>query len=279
MQIVLDNNPSPDEIRQIRRGLGAYNVEKVPELLDLPSDEFVVVLRENGQIIGGPVCSFDWGWLYFDNVWMNERERGRGLGRLIVEASESYAAEHGVNNAISSPQAFRPTPSTTPSAIKSLAKIKIDRVAIQQATCSIYRLSHLTHASLSKIHPIVQQSLNWMLDYSFMPPDIPIIHESLAVFLRDEAGALRGGVVGGTFWNWFDLRYFWVDPALRGQNWGKKLLQAVEAEARQRGCIGIACDTTSFQALDFYLKQGFEVFGSLEGRPPNHRSYFIQKRI
>jgi N-acetylglutamate synthase-like GNAT family acetyltransferase len=110
MQITLNNSPSYSEIHQIRQGLSAYNVAKVPELVDLPSDEFVVVLREGGKIIGGTVCSFDWGWLYFDNVYVDEVQRGRGLGRLIMDASESYAAERGIKNAFLFTTGFQAKP-------------------------------------------------------------------------------------------------------------------------------------------------------------------------
>jgi GNAT superfamily N-acetyltransferase len=282
MQILVSKTPSPDEIRQIRRGLSAYNLERVPELVNLPSDEFVVVLRENGQIIGGTVCSFDWGWLYFDNVWVDEHERGRGLGRLIMEASESYAAVRGIKNAFLFTTEFQAKP--------FYQSLDYEVFGENHDRPRGYTTSHLLKRNLEikpldprisienppKSETIAQLDAGLLFHAAHF---VPIVHEHLAVFLHDDAGILRGGIVGGTFWNWFDLRYVWVDEALRRQGWGKNLLQDAETEARQRGCIGIASDTTSFQSLDFYLKQGFEVFGTLEGRPPNHSSYFIQKRI
>ncbi|HEY3138703.1 MAG TPA: GNAT family N-acetyltransferase, partial [Blastocatellia bacterium] len=37
-------------------------------------------------------------------------------------------------------------------------------------------------------------------------------------------------------------------------------------------------DTYDFQALGFYQKRGYEVFGLLEGFPTGYRRYFLQKR-
>jgi hypothetical protein len=39
----------------------------------------------------------------------------------------------------------------------------------------------------------------------------------------------------------------------------------------------IHLETTSFQALDFYLKNGYEVFGQLEGKPAGHTWYYLKK--
>ena len=38
-------------------------------------------------------------------------------------------------------------------------------------------------------------------------------------------------------------------------------------------------ETTSFQAVDFYKKNGYEIFGKLNEKPPGHISYFLQKRL
>jgi GNAT superfamily N-acetyltransferase len=282
MEIIINHSPSYSEIHQIRQGLSAYNVAKVPELVDLPSDEFVVVLRENGKIIGGTVCSFDWGWLYFDNVYVDEVQRGRGLGRLIMDASESYAAERGIKNAFLFTTGFQAKPFYESMGYEVFGE-NPDRPRG-------YTTSHMLKRNL-EVKPldprirIENPPLNTTSDaldtglLAHAAKFVPIEHERLAAFLRDDEDRIRGGIVGGTFWNWFDLRYFWLDETLRGQAWGKELLAVAESEAKKRGCTGIASDTTSFQSLDFYLKQGFEVFGTLEGRPPKHTSYFIQKRL
>jgi GNAT superfamily N-acetyltransferase len=67
----------------------------------------------------------------------------------------------------------------------------------------------------------------------------------------------------------------WLDEAIRGQAWGTRLMQAVEAEAIRRGCHHAFLDTLGFQALPFYL----EVFGHLNDLPVRHSSYFRQKAL
>jgi len=103
--------------------------------------------------------------------------------------------------------------------------------------------------------------------------------QPLCAFIVDSKDDVRGGLVGSTYWDWFDLRYFWVDEALQNQGYGKHLLQLAESECRQRGMIGITCDTSDFQSLPFYQSQGFDIFATLSDRPPNHESYFLKKLL
>jgi hypothetical protein len=44
-----------------------------------------------------------------------------------------------------------------------------------------------------------------------------------------------------------------------------------------KGFLGSHTETADFQALDFYLKSGYEVFGKLEGKPKGTTWYFIKK--
>lgn len=91
-------------------------------------------------------------------------------------------------------------------------------------------------------------------------------------------------VIGGILCTWHDvlgnlsLDILWVDEKHRGTGIGAALLRAAENFARQHACILCTLETLDFQAKDFYAKQGYAVFGTLEG-PPGHRRYFMQKRL
>ena len=59
--------------------------------------------------------------------------------------------------------------------------------------------------------------------------------EWLAFFVR-ERDRIVAGVCGNTWGGTCELRQFWVEESLRGRELGTKLFQAVEQEARRRGC-------------------------------------------
>ncbi|MFT8246349.1 GNAT family N-acetyltransferase [Roseomonas sp. BN140053] len=102
----------------------------------------------------------------------------------------------------------------------------------------------------------------------------------LALLLREPAGgAVTGGLWGRTSWGWLFIELLAVPEHLRHQRLGSELMRQAEAEAARRGCIGVRLDTFSFQALGFYQKLGYAVFGQLDDHPPGHSRYFLSKRL
>jgi GNAT superfamily N-acetyltransferase len=99
----------------------------------------------------------------------------------------------------------------------------------------------------------------------------------LAVFARRDT-QIVAGIFGFTVWNWFHIRYLWVAEELRRQGLGRQLMLAAEREARSRGCDHAHVDTFSFQAVPFYERLGYSVFGSLEDYPVGHARVFLEKR-
>lgn len=101
----------------------------------------------------------------------------------------------------------------------------------------------------------------------------------LAVLLRDESRATVGGAIGQSYHGWARVELLWLPAALRGQGWGRRLMQAVEAEALSRRCLGVRLETANFQARGFYEKLGYEAFGHLADFPPGHTVFWLAKRL
>ncbi len=104
-------------------------------------------------------------------------------------------------------------------------------------------------------------------------------YQSLHLLVRDNERRVMGGLLGGSWWNWLYISTLWVHEDLRGQDFGTDLMRTAEQEGLRRGCHSAFVDTHSFQALPFYLKLGYEVFGELEDFPPGHTRYFLRKRL
>jgi len=97
--------------------------------------------------------------------------------------------------------------------------------------------------------------------------------------LRNEHGAVTGGLWGHTLFRWLSIEMLFVPDALRGQGIGSRLIASAETEAKARGCIGAVVDTFSFQAESFYSRLGYSVFGILDDYPPGHRRIYLQKHF
>ena len=106
----------------------------------------------------------------------------------------------------------------------------------------------------------------------------PYDSRPLCVFVRRD-GDVVGGATAYTNWGWLYVDCFWLPEAMRTGGWGSRVLAAVEAEARSRGCRRSRLFTYSFQAQGFYEKHGYTVFGVLEDYPPGHRQVWMRKDL
>ena len=103
--------------------------------------------------------------------------------------------------------------------------------------------------------------------------------KALNIAVRDAEGTIVGGLRGETYWDWLYVDILALREDARGQDIGSQLLAMAEQEAIARGCHSAYLDTFSFQALPFYQKQGYEVFGTLDNYPGEHKRYFLRKQL
>ena len=112
--------------------------------------------------------------------------------------------------------------------------------------------------------------------------NLPIDADDLefAVFARDDANKIIGGIRATASWNWLHIELLWVEIRFRQRGIGKKLVQKAEAFAIEHGFQYVRVETTSFQAKPFYEKLGYQVFGVLENSPSEgYTDYFMKKRL
>lgn len=106
----------------------------------------------------------------------------------------------------------------------------------------------------------------------------PFFKEKVSSFIKDENEQTVGGVLGEIHWGWLYVKGLWVSESVRSKGLGSKLLQNLEDYAFSKGITNYRLETTSFQALGFYKKQGYELFGELHDMPPSYTSYFLKKK-
>ncbi|HBS48384.1 TPA: GNAT family N-acetyltransferase [Candidatus Dependentiae bacterium] len=98
--------------------------------------------------------------------------------------------------------------------------------------------------------------------------------------LKDNDGSIIGGITTTLYcWKVLYINVLWIDEPFQKQGYGSHLLDKVETEAKKLGCSLAHLDTFDFQAKDFYLKHGYEVFGVLDDCPPGHKEYFMKKKL
>jgi GNAT superfamily N-acetyltransferase len=89
-------------------------------------------------------------------------------------------------------------------------------------------------------------------------------HRRLAVLARaPDTGEVIGGLVGRTTLGLLFVELLYLPAEHRGSGLGARILDAAEREAVSRGCRTGVVYTINFQAPDFYVKRGWQVFGEV----------------
>jgi len=104
-------------------------------------------------------------------------------------------------------------------------------------------------------------------------------YRPLAIFLRDDAGAVIAGLTGFTWGGTLKIECLWVHEDERGRDVGSHLVQAAEREAIARGCKQAVLDTHSFQAPGFYPRLAYIQCGLAEDWPVGFQHHYFHKRL
>lgn len=96
--------------------------------------------------------------------------------------------------------------------------------------------------------------------------------------IKNESGRVIAGINSLMYcWGMLYIDVLFVEDSHRGQQLGSLLLKKVETEAKSMGATLSHLDTFDWQAKDFYLKHGYQIFGFLDGCPPGHKRYYMKK--
>ena len=121
-----------------------------------------------------------------------------------------------------------------------------------------------------------------LVEYNFamVPFDKNKAFISINRVIKDEAGQILAGITSMLYcWDCLYIDILWVKEGYRDLGYGSILLKEVERIAKEKGCKLIHLDTFDFQAKDFYIKQGYDVFGILEDCPIEHKRYYLKKKL
>jgi GNAT superfamily N-acetyltransferase len=136
---------------------------------------------------------------------------------------------------------------------------------------------------------------SFKIEYDSLPGDLQFLDDRIyefnceqtgiedgrlfSIFLRGAENEILAGLSGWTWAQACEIRILWIHSTLRGQGYGRRLMEMAEQEARSRGCKVIYLNSYSFQAPEFYRKLGFEVFARLDDFPPGHYHDHLVKRL
>ena len=117
---------------------------------------------------------------------------------------------------------------------------------------------------------------------SYNNSKVPFIQKqpfiNLNFCIKDDSGLIIAGITSLMYcWGMLFVDILAVDEKYYKNGLGSKLLSHVENEAKKLGATLAHLDTFDFQAKDFYIKHGYEVFGVLDDCPKGHKRYYMKK--
>ncbi len=117
---------------------------------------------------------------------------------------------------------------------------------------------------------------------SYNNSQVPFIQKqpfiNLNFCIKDDGGVIIAGIIAVMYcWGMLYVDVLAVDQKYHKKGLGSKLLSYVEDAAKKLGATLAHLDSFDFQAKDFYLKHGYEVFGVLDDCPKGHKRYYMKK--
>ncbi|MGD9592567.1 MAG: GNAT family N-acetyltransferase, partial [Candidatus Berkiella sp.] len=97
--------------------------------------------------------------------------------------------------------------------------------------------------------------------------------------LKDKGIIIAGLNADMYMWHILFIHILFDEKDYSKQNLGSFLMSHVESNAKKLGAKLAHLDTFDFQARDFYIKNGYEVFGILEDCPQGHKRYYLKKKL
>lgn len=159
-------------------------------------------------------------------------------------------------------------------------------MVIPQSSCEKFAIARSANRSMTYIiaeehsaesKAFVKERM-YAYNASHFPEELKARYREVNLLLKDGEGHIFGGLIGEICWNWLEIHYLYVEEADRKHGYGTLLMQEAERLARAGECDFIKLDTLGFQALDFYRKLEFEVYGSIDNAG-GYTHYYMKKEL
>ncbi len=295
-QYIISNVPTKDQMRIVKVGLEDYNKKFPFGELDIPTPDISLVLRDKqNRIVGGVITSMLTGIMHLERLWIEEKCRGKGLGKQLVLAAEKIGRTKGYPASQTWTYSFQ--------APEFYQNIGYDIIGIftgyTEGITEYVLLKKFGENPETADEERDQTKQGFTISEDVSETSMHVINEGLRKHNKKHVGEIRnrhpgieielvlkiaeneiiGGLMAYTTLKTVHIVHLWIHEDHRNQGHGKELLETAEAIAKENGCISGLLNVLSFQSPGFFEKQGYEPFGISDGYPDSIEEYFFIKKF
>lgn len=269
-----------------------YYFKTVPVAEGFSDEEELVckkILDKDGNIIAGCAAYiYQWGCLYVDDLWVDEKYRRQELGSNLLQTVEEIGKNKGCYLSYVETGDFQAKPFYLKHGYTIFGTVKDHPVGHED-----YMLFKKLDIEQSKrqCKPIDYEIIDGSEDdgeyiddklYEYNLPFLNPKHDYIKINrkLVDESGKVVAAIMAGVSnvdvgWIW----KIWVEEEYRNQGLGTLLLRHFEKKAKEKGATKIIAEEIYDWNIDFFLKNGYNVAGELPNLPKGHSYFVIDKKL
>ena len=133
---------------------------------------------------------------------------------------------------------------------------------------------------MEKFHDFIKRVFDEQYEACFGPDMLEKLELQDYYLTREEDGQLIALLHAQQVLENIHVKALVVDKEHQKKGLGASLLAELEEKATEAGVSSITLSTKSYQARDFYIKQGYEIYASLEDVPQKGvTKYHFIKRL
>ena len=286
--------------RLVRDSLGAYNRTVCPDMQsgEHPGHLDMYLLDKQGQVQGGLLGLIRWRWLQVDEMALAPHLRRQGSGSRMLRLAEAEARKRGCTRSVLDTASFqaRPfyeklgyrvigeLPNVLPGAgsywlAKELPADQEERPGVVAPGYELVVCDAVDEARRKQVAEMLMAYNVTQNEAVRQAYESGHWGDPLDVYLLDEQGDLAGGLLAGSHWHMLYLGDLWTADGVRGQGWGRRMLELAEAEAHKRGCTQAQTHIHSFQGPGFWRKLGYRNIGEIDDFPPGYALSWLTKDL
>ena len=270
-----------------------YYFKLVPVLNGFKNEEELVckkILDKDSNIIAGCAAYiYQWGCVYVDTLWVDEKYRRQELGSHLLQAVENIAKGKGCHLSYLDTGDFQAKPFYLKHGYTVFATTK-DYPKGEHEDYHLFKRFDKVK-STRKCNPTTFEILDGTEeDSEFIDDKLDEYNRSFLTKKHDYIKINRklvtkdskviAAIMAGV--GEVDVAYIWkiwVDEEYRHKGLGTLLLEHFEKKAKEKGATKIVAEEIYDWNVNFFLKAGYKVNGILQDLPKGHSYYLIEKEL